>query len=107
MWYDCVWGASRDVELVSWPQMSVGAVHGEGELLITPVLSPELPRCAAGVLGEYLSSCAEGGSPSMNFPGVTCMYSALLLEVEGKKGLIDLFLNRKPAGCVQTIQYFF
>lgn len=30
MWYDCVQGASRDVELVSWPQMPAGAVHGEG-----------------------------------------------------------------------------
>lgn len=45
MWYDSVQRASRDVELLSWPHMSAGVVHGEGEILIMQIslFSPELP----------------------------------------------------------------
>lgn len=31
MWCGSVQGASGDVELVSWPHVSVGALHGLGE----------------------------------------------------------------------------
>lgn len=110
VWYDSVQGASRDVELVSWPYMSVGAMHGEGER------GPENASVCLVLNSLFHVHRHAGGLPVLLWRGrqpehgLPCCYSRVICipaQSWGKKGLADLFLNRKPASYVQIMQYFF
>lgn len=107
MWYDSAQGASRDVELVSWPHLSAGAIGRGGERVpgnASVCLAPNSPFCVHRRAGRVPVLLWRGRQPEHELP---CCYLHVICIAAQSWGLTDLFLDRKPASCVQIIQYFF
>lgn len=102
-----VQGASRDVELVSWPHTSAAAMHREGErapdnasVHVKVIMHDLNPLCCVQRrAGRVPVLLCRGRSPSTNFPALTCVWSALLPQVGEEKGLTDAFLENLQVLC--------